>query len=461
MGNKIITEKDFWKCDGGLIPTQFQSTQQVAKTKSGERYITQSDTATVSFADFSCTKLMLIMAILTALIAVAVVATGGAALIAIGAVAGAAGAVAGAVVGSLLCGQMVAKVRKWIGGKQNFKIQGIPTITGNHTMLCPLFGSVISIDTQTKTWGQALAQGGAKFIEGVMQGMLLGALTGIGGAVFGGVRTALTSNQTIGQLGLQFIKTAPQNVINNFGQGFTNGTAFKLLDGLTNWLKTYGDKGEATLEDFKEGVSESTFGDVNAVKSVLTTGGTYQDWIAVAMLFTPAGGKGKNALQNNITDTPNSKKTDTDTSNNKKTDENPSVKKNNINFEAENKPQNGEAYAEGGDALILKTGDKYPKWKGSVDYSGIKNPRNPGRKAFTKKQKEQIYEKNREVNGGYLVSDLDGTILEPPKKSQKGITPSKYEAQVDHKKAKSKGGENTSKNAQVLSRKQNRDKWNK
>lgn len=125
-----------------------------------------------------------------------------------------------------------------------------------------------------------------------------------------------------------------------------------MLDGLTHWLKTYGDKGEATLEDFKEGVSESTFGDVNAVKSVLTTGGTYQDWIAVAMLFTPAGGKAKNTLQNNITDTPNSKKTDTNTSNNKKTDENPSVKKNNINFEAESQNKKGEAYAEGGDAPI-------------------------------------------------------------------------------------------------------------
>ncbi len=129
-----------------------------------------------------------------------------------------------------------------------------------------------------------------------------------------------------------------------------------MLDGLTHWLKTYGDTGDASFEDFKEGVSESTFGDVNAIKSVITTGGTAQDWIAVAMLLTPAGGKGKNALQNNITDTPNNKKTptETDTSNNKKNDENASVKPKNTIFDTENQNKKGEAYAEGGDAPITK-----------------------------------------------------------------------------------------------------------
>lgn len=76
-----------------------------------------------------------------------------------------------------------------------------------------------------------------------------------------------------------------------------------------------------------------------------------------------------------------------------------------------------------------------------------------------KKQKDQIYTKNRNAHDGYLVSDMDGTILETPKKSTKGVTPSQYEAQIDHKKPKSKGGENKGDNAQVLSRKQNRDKW--
>ena len=108
----------------------------------------------------------------------------------------------------------------------------------------------------------------------------------------------------------------------------------------------------------------------------------------------------------------------------------------------------------------LKPGDKYPGWKGSLDYSDIKNPEKAGpNKPFTKKQKDQIYTKNRNAHDGYLVSDMDGTILETPKKSTKGVTPSQYEAQIDHKKPKSKGGENKGDNAQVLSRKQNRDKW--
>lgn len=107
-------------------------------------------------------------------------------------------------------------------------------------------------------------------------------------------------------------------------------------------------------------------------------------------------------------------------------------------------------------------GSKLPDWKGPVDYSDITNPKSAGKgKKFTKNQKEQIYNKNKSANDGYLVSDKDGTILEASKKSQKGVTPSKYESQVDHIQPKSKGGENKGKNAQVLSREQNREKWDK
>lgn len=274
MGNKIITEKDFWKCTGGLLPTQFQSGQHIAKKKSGEKYITKADTATVGFADFSCKKLMLIMAILAAVIAIAVVATGGAALIAIGAIAGAAGALFGAVLGSLLCGQMVAKVRKWVTAKENFKIMGIPTITGDHVMECPLFGDKITFAPEIKSWGQALAQGGANLIGGVMEGMMAGALLGMGGALFGAGRVALSSGglRGLGQAGFNFLKSAPSNIMGNFGQGLFSGAGFKLIDGMTNWLGTYGETAEASTEDFLTGVKDSSFGDVAAIKNILTTG---------------------------------------------------------------------------------------------------------------------------------------------------------------------------------------------
>ena len=63
-------------------------------------------------------------------------------------------------------------------------------------------------------------------------------------------------------------------------------------------------------------------------------------------------------------------------------------------------------------------------------------------------------------NDGLLRSDMDGSLLEKAAKSEKGVTPPPNEAQIDHINAKSKGGTNDpSENAQVLSRKQNRDKW--
>src|SRR5262245_64546561 len=107
MGNKIITEKDFWICTGGTTPAQLQSTQKSTKKESGHKYITVADTSTSSWIDFGCKKLIWIMAILAAVIAVVVVATGGLALgvlIAAGAMAGAAGAAFGAVGGERICG---------------------------------------------------------------------------------------------------------------------------------------------------------------------------------------------------------------------------------------------------------------------------------------------------------------------------------------------------------------------
>jgi RHS repeat-associated protein len=77
-------------------------------------------------------------------------------------------------------------------------------------------------------------------------------------------------------------------------------------------------------------------------------------------------------------------------------------------------------------------------------------------KVFTQNQKREILKENRLRNGGDLRSDLSGAKLVPSQKSQKGVTPPPNEAQIDHIYPRSKGGPNTTENAQVLSRKENR-----
>lgn len=49
-------------------------------------------------------------------------------------------------------------------------------------------------------------------------------------------------------------------------------------------------------------------------------------------------------------------------------------------------------------------------------------------------------------------------VLTKPQKSTKGVTPNPNEWQIDHIKAKDKGGSNSYSNARVISRKLNREK---
>ena len=84
----------------------------------------------------------------------------------------------------------------------------------------------------------------------------------------------------------------------------------------------------------------------------------------------------------------------------------------------------------------------------------------PG-KPFTQSQKKKILEANRKANEGVLRSEQSGQALVPAKKSQKGVTPPKNEAQIDHIVPRSKNGTNSFSNAQVLSREENIRKSNK
>ena len=73
-------------------------------------------------------------------------------------------------------------------------------------------------------------------------------------------------------------------------------------------------------------------------------------------------------------------------------------------------------------------------------------------KDFTKAGKEAVIDVNKSKNGGKVKCEGCGTNTKPATQSKKGVTPSKKERQVDHKKPKSKDGSGTPDNGQVLCR---------
>jgi hypothetical protein len=185
MGNKIITEKDFWMCSSGAMPSQLQGTRKSLTKETGEIYITVEDKATASWIDFGCTKYWLLMALAAiAIVAVAIivgaltVATGGLALVAIGAIAGLMGASVGLVMGALLCGQKVATKRIWSDSKSNFIAQGVNTITGNHTMTCAA-GGTVKFAPNIKTWTDAIKVAALNYANILVEAAFLGAGAGL------------------------------------------------------------------------------------------------------------------------------------------------------------------------------------------------------------------------------------------------------------------------------------------
>jgi len=101
-------------------------------------------------------------------------------------------------------------------------------------------------------------------------------------------------------------------------------------------------------------------------------------------------------------------------------------------------------------------------------YSHLSDPPNVGfGEHFSHAQKMRIYEENIAPNGGVLRSDRDGSELVLPSRSERGVTPPPNEAQIDHIVPRVPldpsviPGSNSYRNAQVLSRTQNREKWNR
>lgn len=308
MGNKIITEKDFWICTLGNVPAQLQGTREGSKKKSGEKYITVEDKATSSWIDFGCKKYMLLMAIVAAVLVVGAVvlgvvtvATGGAALIAIGALAGLAGAAIGAVMGGLLCGQKMGGGRKWLGNKKDLIIQGSPGITGGHQMKCKV-GGVITFAPHIKNWSQAVSLGAANYIGGLMEGMMAGAAIGMGGAALSGGSSVFASAgwRGLGRAALNFGKSIPTNLKVNFIESFSKfGLGMRGVMGVQNTAATYGNTGEASITDFAKGTVAMETGAYDSAKNIATGQGTWQDWVGMAMMIAPVG-QGKRELEDSL-----------------------------------------------------------------------------------------------------------------------------------------------------------------
>ncbi|NJM79744.1 MAG: hypothetical protein HC854_09175 [Flavobacterium sp.] len=344
MGNKIITEKDFWMCTSGAAPAQLQGTRLSTKKKTGEVYITVEDKATSSWIDFGCTKMMLLMALAAAavvVIAALTVATGGAALIAMGAIAGLAGAAYGAVLGTMLCGHMVAGKRIWSGKKSNFISQGTETITGDHNMTCPV-GGKITFQPQIKNWSQALALAGANYTGKLMEGMMAGAAVGMGGAILSGGAGAFATGgmRGLGQATLQFAKSMPRNMVVNAVESVSKvGLALRGVMGAQNVAQTYGNTGTAGVGDFAKGTVAMETGAYDSAKNIASGNGTWQDYVGMAMMVAPVG-QGKRDLEDSFTN----KADEAETS---KPDEETAPKVENQQAEAPKKEGDGEAYEQG------------------------------------------------------------------------------------------------------------------
>ena len=342
MGNKRITEKYFWQCTNGAVPAQLQGTNTTTKKISEEKYITIQDKATSSWIDFGCTKLMLIYALLAAaaiVVGAMIIGTGGAALIAIGAIAGLAGAAWGAVVGTMLCGHMGVKIRDWIPvpkAKQTL-IQGQEQITGDYKMTCMIPGGIVTFAPQIKNWSQAISLGASNYLGKLMEGMMAGAAVGMGGALISGGAAAFTSGgiRGIGQAALQFAKSMPKNFVVNAVESVGKfGLAMRGVMGVQNTAATYGNTGSASLSDFKDGVISMETGAIDSAKLIYSdmTGGVilnekgepkhagWQDYLGMVMMFAPVG-QGKRDLENGLKNEPEGKGSKADDAEGKKADE--------------------------------------------------------------------------------------------------------------------------------------------
>jgi hypothetical protein len=261
--SKLLNDKDFFICTGGMMPTQMQSLQKVALKKDGTKFLVKVDTATTPIMDFSCKKLMLLMAIIAVVVCALTIATGGMALIAAAAI----GGLIGAAVGSLICGHVGAIARTWIGYKKDFKIVGIESLTDSAYMKCAIFQEEIRIAPFIKNWWQAAAVGLTSFAGEMFKCVMVGAAAA--GAV-------VLATEGIGV----FLANAASNYLMTWTTGWGLGLrgAMGVMDGVNqkyiNGASTEDAIGSGTgaaLTGMERGTASSAY-------NVATGQGTFEDY---------------------------------------------------------------------------------------------------------------------------------------------------------------------------------------
>jgi Metallopeptidase toxin 4/Novel toxin 15 len=270
--SKLLNDKDFFMCTGGLAPAQMQTIQRVSKKKDGTLYLLKTDTATSSIIDFSCKKMMILMAIIAVVVCALVIATGGMALIAAAAIGGAIGAVAGA----LICGQKGAAARTWIGYKNDLKILGTETLTDSAFMKCMLFQEEIRIAPHIKNWWQAAAVGLTNFAGEMFKCVMIGAAA---------AGVVVLATEGIGA----FFVNAASNYLMTWTTGWGLGLrgAMGVMDGVNQKYVN----GTSTEDALSSGLGNAAFGmekgTANSAYNVSTGQGTAEDYVGLLAWGAP------------------------------------------------------------------------------------------------------------------------------------------------------------------------------
>jgi hypothetical protein len=261
--SKLLNDKDFFICTGGMMPTQMQSLQKVAMKKDGTKFLVKVDTATTPIMDFSCKKLMLLMAIIAVVVCALTIATGGMALIAAAAI----GGLIGAAIGSLICGHVGAIARTWIGYKSDFKIVNIETLTDGAYMKCAIFQEEIRIAPFIKNWWQAAAVGLTNFAGEMFKCVMVGAAA---------AGAAVLATQGIGA----FLANAASNYLMTWTTGWGLGLrgAMGVMDGVNQKYINGASTEDAIGSGAGAALTGMERGTANSAYNVATGQGSFEDY---------------------------------------------------------------------------------------------------------------------------------------------------------------------------------------